>query len=146
MIMYNKIISAVSKAIWNTDLITSRVILGLAELFWAILLLWPGNTIQTAMHANMSVLFGGYFWGIIFLISAVCQYSIVITNKLHSTPARYFAFWNMGLWAYSVLSIVTLTYPPPTAIGGEIALAVAAFWIWIRPYILIEGYRRAAYH
>lgn len=144
--MYYKIISAISRAIWDSDLIASRVILGGAEFFWAILLLWPGNSTMIPMHVNMSTYFGGYFWGCVFLISSVFQFVIVILNKLHSTPARYFAFWNMCLWLYAVLSIITLTYPPPTAIGGEIVLALAAFWIWIRPYILIEGYRRAAYH
>lgn len=144
--MYDKIIIAATRALWDSELIASRLILGFAELFWAFLLLWPGNTIQIPMHINMLKLFDVNVWGFLFLFSSVMQFAIVVNNKLHSMPARYFAFWNMCLWIYAVLSIVTLTYPPPSAIGGEIALALAAFWIWIRPYILIEGYRRAAYH
>jgi hypothetical protein len=29
-------------------------------------------------------------------------------------------------------------YPPPAAIGGEIALALSAFWIWLRPILQCE--------
>jgi hypothetical protein len=36
-------------------------------------------------------------------------------------------------------------YPPPAAIGGDIALAFASGWVFIRPYILSEGYKRAGY-
>jgi hypothetical protein len=32
--------------------------------------------------------------------------------------------------------------PPPAAIGGEVALAFAAFWVWVRPYILKDFYDR----
>jgi hypothetical protein len=33
--------------------------------------------------------------------------------------------------------------PPPAAISGEISLALASIWIWLRPFIIIEGLSRA---
>jgi hypothetical protein len=83
-------------------------------------------------------------WALIFFVSAVTQISIVAMEDFHSTLARYFAGWNATLWFYCVISMLLSVYPPPAAIGGEIALALSAAWIWLRPFILFEGYRRAA--
>lgn len=145
MIIYNKIVNAATRAMWDSELIASRVILGFAELFWSILMLWPGKNVTTPMHINMLNILSENTWGIIFFVSAILQFIIVMINRFNTISARYFAFCNMCLWAFTVFSIITVTYPPPTVIGGEIALAIAAFWIWARPYILIEGYRRATY-
>lgn len=142
--MYDRIIIATTKALWDTELIASRIILAAAELFWAVMLLWPGVTFTSEIYKHMSSVMSEDFWGILFLFSAIIQINIVISNKLHSLFSRYFAGLNMCLWGYVVISMVISVYPPPAAIGGEIALMVSAFWIWIRPYILIKGYKRAA--
>lgn len=39
---------------------------------------------------------------------------------------------------------IASVYPPPAAMGGEIALAMAAVWVWLRPLIIREVYVRAA--
>lgn len=144
--MYDKIVRAATRAMWDSELISSRVLLCMAEMFWAVLLFWPGESFTKPMYANMMSVFSENIWGTLFLVSAICQLIIVINNKLHSSFARLFACWNACLWIYVVASIAVSIYPPPVVIGGEIALATASFWIWIRPYILIEGYKRAALH
>jgi len=140
----NKIIKAVSRVLWDSDLIASRVTLAMSEFFWAVMLLWPGDTFTRPTYSHMAMVISEEAWGILFLISSTTQLTIVLLDDLHSKFARYFAGWNAVLWGYTVFSMLLSVYPPPAAIGGEIALAFAALWIWVRPYILAEGYIRYA--
>ncbi len=144
--MANKYIYALSRAIWDSDLIGTRITLFLGELSWAIMLFWVGDTFSRPTYAHMSMLFNEEVWGTIFLISAFTQLSIILMNDMHGKFARYFACWNASLWMYVVWSMIVSVYPPPAAIGGEIALALGAAWVWLRPYILAEGYKRAGYY
>ncbi len=144
--MTNKYITALSRAIWDSDLIATRITLFLGELFWAIMLFWTGDTFSRPTYAHMAILFSEEMWGIVFLLSAITQITIVLTNDMHSRFARYFAGWNAVLWIYVVFSMMISVYPPPAAVGGELALALGALWVWIRPYILAEGYKRAGYY
>ena len=47
-----------------------------------------------------------------------------------------FANWNAVLWVTVVGSALFSVYPPPAAMAGEIVLASAAVWIWLRPLLL----------
>lgn len=140
--MSNKFLTAFSRVLWDSDLLASRITLAFGELFWAIMLLWPGDTFGRPTYAHMSLVMNEEAWGILFLVSAVTQISIVLTNDLHSKFAKYFSGWNAALWMYTVISMLISVYPPPAAIGGEIAIALSAVWIWLRPYILAEGYSK----
>jgi len=138
-----KMLRALSSALWDTDLISSRLTLAFGEFCWAVMLLWPGDTFSRPTYSHMSTVLSEEGWAIIFLASALTQITIVLLDDMHSAFARYFACWNACLWVYMVYSMLASVYPPPAAIGGEIALAVSACWVWIRPYILAQGYRRA---
>lgn len=140
MTRQHKYLKSFSSALWDTQLISSRITLAMGELFWAIMLLWPGDTFGRPAYSHMAAAMSEEMWGIIFLVSGVTQLTIVILDDMHSTFARYFAAWNATLWCYTVYSMLASMYPPPAAIGGEIALAIAAAWIFIRPYILARGY------
>lgn len=144
--MTNKYIHALSTALWDSDLIGTRVTLFFAELMWSVMLFWEGNTFDRPTYAHMAHIMSEEAWGLLFLFSAITQISIVLLQDMHTRFARYFACWNGILWMYVVISMLLSVYPPPAAIGGEIALALAACWVWIRPYILAEGYRRAGYY
>lgn len=115
-----------------------RLTLALAEFMWAVMLLWPGDTFTRPTYVNMAKVMPEEFWGILFLISSFIQFTIVVANKMHSVPSWFFAGWNFMFWGYTVFSMLSSIYPPPAAIGGEIALAVIAFWIWFRPILLSE--------
>ena len=78
-------------------------------------------------------------WAAVFLLSGVTQISIVLREEFHSMLARYFAAWNAALWGYVVISMLLSVSPPPAAISGEIILAFAATWIWIKPHIMYRG-------
>lgn len=138
-----KVYSSMSEALFDSDLIATRLALALAEMCWAIMLLWPGDTFERPTYHVMSLVAGEYAWAAVFLLTSVLQFTIVVESDFHGKFARYFSAWNASLWVFTVLSMMLSVYPPPAAIGGEMALMVAACWIWIRPFILAEGIRRA---
>lgn len=133
---------SVSKALFDSDLIAVRLCLGLSELFWALMLLWAGDTFLRPTYHVMSLVMHEEAWALTFLISSITQFSIVLMSDYDGKFPKYFAGWNAGLWGFTVVAMLLSVYPPPAAIGGEMALAVAALWIFIRPYILAAGYRR----
>lgn len=139
----HRVICSVSHALWDTDLIASRIVLAFSAFFWGALLLWPGNVFVRPVYANMAMLAGEEAWGFVFLFTSFAQAWVVISGNLHNSFARCFAFCSMLLWCYVVFGMLVAVYPPPAAIGGELAVAIVSFWIWIRPYILAEGYKRA---
>jgi len=141
----HRVICSISHALWDTDLIASRLVLAFGELFWGVMLLWPGSTFDRPVYSHMGQLLPEVAWGALFLASSATQTFIVVSQKLHNKFARCFAAWNALFWGYTVISMLMSVYPPPAAIGGEVAIAIAAFWIWVRPYILAEGYKRAGH-
>lgn len=136
--MPKKIKSALKRVFWDTDLIASRLTLAFAEFMWALMLFWIGDTFDRPTYRHMAELMQEETWAFIFLGSSFIQVLIVMTNRMHSLFAWYFAGWNFCLWAFTVWSMLASVYPPPAAIGGEIALALTAFWIWVRPLIKSE--------
>lgn len=134
-----RLVFNLSKALWDSDLIGSRLALFLSEILWAVMLLWPGNTFDRSTYSIMQMITTEEILGCLFLLTAFCQISIVLWDNIHSIFARYFSVWNAVLWVSIVVSMLLAVQPPPAAIGGEIALAFVAVWIWIRPYILARG-------
>jgi hypothetical protein len=143
--MINRYLLSLSRALWDSELIATRISLFLAELLWAVMLIWPGDTVDGDDYALMHIIAQEGFWAVIFTTTAMLQLLIVLTDNLHSKFARYFAAWNAFLWLYVSFSMLFTVYPLPAAIAGNIALAFAACWICIRPYILAEGYKHAGY-
>lgn len=133
------IIPPLSRAFFHSDLIASRVSLFIAELCWAVMLWWPGNTFARPTYHGMAAVMSEFWWAGVFTVSAACQISVVILQSYDTHFGRHFAGFNALLWAYCVISMLWSVYPPPAAIGGEIALAVAAVWIWVRPAIIAKG-------
>jgi len=125
-------------ALWYSDLKDTRLTLAMAEFMWAIMLFWPGDTFERPTYAHMAAIMAEEWWGIVFLISSFIQVYIVVKEQTNKTWAWYFAGWNFCFWGFTVWSMLASVYPPPAAIGGEIALALAAFWIWLRPILKLE--------
>ena len=135
--------SAISHTIFDTDLTGVRLGLAMSSFVWFALLAWPGETFGRPTYTIMSHVMSEEAWAFIFLTDAVAQMSIVLQEDFHSKFARYFAGFNATLWGFVVISMLLSVSPPAAAISAEIVSAVWAFWIWVRPYILAEGYRRA---
>jgi hypothetical protein len=137
----NKLFRPLSKVLFDSDLILTRLLLALSEFFWAALLLWPGPTFGRPTYTMMSKVMSEEVWGLVFLLSASIQFAIVFTETYHSKWARGFAAWNAFLWMFVVISMMLSVYPPPAAISAEIVMAISALWLWIRPYLLADIYR-----
>lgn len=120
--------------LFDSDLMATRVTLAIAEFLWAVMLLWPGDTFGRPTYGLMASIAVEEIWGFIFLVTAWVQWSIVMIGECASPYARVFAFWNSFLWIAVTTSMYFSVYPPPAAISGETALAIAATWIFIRPF------------
>lgn len=132
-------LSNIRRVLWDSDLIASRCTLAFAEAAWAVMLLWIGDTFSRPTYQHMAEVMSEEYWAVLFIISAFIQIYIVIADKMHKVWAWHFAGWNFCLWGFTVVSMLMAVYPPPAAIGGEIALAITAFWIWLRPIINKHG-------
>ena len=130
------LIEGCSSALFESDLIATRLSLAVAELLWAVMLLWPGNTFDRPTYFWMSQFGSETLWALVFLVSGLYQGYIVAAQKVRSRQAEVFAYFNAFIWVFTVGCMLASVYPPPAAIGGEISLAVAAFWIAIRPVLL----------
>ena len=131
-----------SSALFDTDLISTRITLAMAEVLWALMLFWPGNTFVRPTYEIISGVMSETAWALTFLISGILQISIVLFNQYRRPWAQVFANWNAVLWVFVVGASLMSVYPPPAAIGGEIALACAAFWIWARPLIIRDAFNK----
>lgn len=138
----NRIVDPLTRAIFDSDLISTRLTLAMAELCWCLMLLWPGDTFDRPTYTLMSSVASEWTWALIFGITSFLQFTIVLQDDFHSTWPRLFATWNAGLWAFVVGSMMLSVYPPLAAIGGEAALVVAALWIWARPLLIERGKRK----
>lgn len=139
-----KLSDRISAAIFDSDLIATRLTLAFAEFLWAAMLLWPGDTFGRPTYKLMAVVAPEDLWACIFLVTSYLQFYIVLNGRQGALWAHYFALWNAVLWAYVVCSMLLSVYPPPAAIAGEIALMAAACWVWVRPMILMH-YERVAH-
>lgn len=140
--MTGRIVDPLTRAIFDSDLISTRLTLAMAELCWCLMLLWPGDTFDRQTYTAMAATASEWTWALIFGATSAIQFGIVLRGCFHSDCARVFATWNAALWCSVVGSMLLSVYPPPAAVGGEIALAVAALWIWARPLILEAGERK----
>ncbi len=68
-----KIIGSLSRLLWDTDLIATRFLLALAEMLWAIMLVWPGETFSRPTYLNMAALMSEGAWAIVFALSSITQ-------------------------------------------------------------------------
>ena len=103
--MKNRALDGMSRALFDSDLIASRLALFLAEALWAVMLFWPGGTFDRPTYSEMAKLAPELVWATAFGISAVLQICIVIYQQCHRPWAHTFAAWNAALWCMSAAVI-----------------------------------------
>lgn len=135
----NRRLDRLGEIMFDTDLVGVRVMLALAEMGWAIALLWPGDTFGRPTYNMMASVAREEWWGLLFGATAWVQWNLVLVGDFKCRFARFFAAYNGLLWLGVCLSMYCSVYPPPAAISGELALALGASWIFIRPYIWKGG-------
>lgn len=144
--MSDKIVSALSRALFDTDLIMTRLLLATAEFLWGVMLAWQGDTFGRPTYAAMAKAMPENVWAAVFLLTSAAQLTIVLRGDMHSAFARYFAAYNALLWAFVVIGMLISVYPPPAAVAGEITLSIAAGWVFFRPYKLREFILKGRQH
>lgn len=135
----SKYVNGVSDALFKSDFVATRLILAMAELIWALMLFWPGNTFSRPTYTVMGEIAPELCWAVLFLFTAGIQYYIVAVKATQTKAAWYFSCWNALLWVTAVGSMLVSVYPPPAAIGGAFALMFAAVWTWACPLIVKHG-------
>jgi len=141
--MSPRIVTGMSRAFFDSDLVATRVCLFLAEFFWAAMLFWPGDTFSRPTYSLMNMVAGELWWATAFALSAFLQIRIVALDLCGTRWAQWFAVWNACLWVSTIVLMLASVYPPPAAVGGEVALMASALWIAVRPYIIAKGERHA---
>lgn len=134
-----KYVNGISDALFKSDFVATRLTLAMAELLWAIMLFWPGDTFNRPTYTLMGMIAPELCWAVLFLFTAGIQYYIVATKTTCTKVAWYFSCWNALIWLTVVGCMLLSVYPPPAAVGGEIALMVSAIWIWVCPLIIKRG-------
>jgi hypothetical protein len=130
------------KIAFYSDLHAVRCILFLSEFLWGLTLLLPGDTLIKTVYTGMTLIMSETMWGILWLIMSAIQLAIIVKGDYHSSQANVFAAINSLIWWYAVISMYLSVYPPhPSIISGDIALAVAASWVYIRTGWTPVGFR-----
>lgn len=139
----DRAIDSLTHTLWDTHMVSARLLLGIAEFFWGLLLMWPGDLFARPTYKIMATVMPEQAWALVFLLSSATQFTIIIQRDFHCWLARHFAAWNAVLWVYVVSAAYMSVYPPPAAMSGEVALMLSSVWIWIRPFLLLGAYERA---
>ena len=142
--MNKRLVNGLSPAFFDSDLVATRLVLAVAEFTWAVMLFWPGNTFDRPTYSAMALVAPELCWATVFLVSSAIQSRIVVMQSFHARGSEMFATFNALLWCSTVGMMLASVYPPPAATGGEIALAMSACWIALRPILLARGARHAA--
>ena len=142
--MSPRIIRGASRALFDSDLIATRLALFLSEAVWAVFLFWPGDTFDRPTYSVMAAVASELMWAAVFAVTAALQIGIVVYDQCRARWAQFFAVWSAFLAWASIWMMLVGVYPPPAAIGPAISLAVSALWIAVRPLIFARWERRYA--
>lgn len=125
-----------------SDLVASRMSLFIAEMYWGISLLWPGNTFDEPIYTLMAKCMHENLWGLFFLIAAVIHASVIVLQKIETPWERLFSGFISLVWC-SCIVLMMCSGAPSAHIGGNFSIAAAAAWILARPFVEKRGERLA---
>jgi hypothetical protein len=131
-----------AKALLDSRMTTTRLILALSSLTWAMLLLLPGELFTgRATYAVMALIANENVWGMLFLIHGVFALYTVKSNTANRVTLCLDGFLGCVIWTASTAACFyshwphlptfwesLIAYRPPAAMSGELWLSVAS-WI-----------------
>ena len=120
-----------TRVLFEDGLNMTRFLLGFAELLWAAMLAWPGETFSRPTYWAMAEVMREELWACAFLLTGICQFSIIAMPVIDRRTSIVFSCFNMTFWWFIVLSMYA-SVSAPAAISGETALALGASIIYIR--------------
>jgi len=129
-------LKSLSFAIWDCDSSLVRLVLTINSLVWATLLLLPGSTFERLPYVNMAAIMSETAWSFAFLFLAVLQLGdLFLANKFEAFTILLSTVVALFYTTVTMLILLAL-HPPTAALAGQIALAIGAIWISVRPYFL----------
>lgn len=142
----NAICSYLINLFWCCDVRPAQFLIGIASIGWALMLAWPGETFERQTYAMMAVIGHELAWAAMFLFVGFTNLHNVVAEFFRPWPtlvSKFDAFITAVVWITAVVAILLAQSPPPAAIAGEIALAVAAFWLFVRSDLPLIKRRRS---
>lgn len=143
--MISKIKKKLDDIIWRTDMTSVRLSIVLGSIFWAILLMWPGQlfTPSRTTYRLMSEIASENIWALAFLVHASCALTTLFTDIRNKFLFFGDAIWGSILWTSATIACFAShwqygkEYAPPAAMSAELALMLAAWW-WVIKWIVRE--------
>lgn len=126
-----------------SDLHGIRIVLAIAEFIWAASFMIPGDTVDRPIYEVMKkVLPEDEYWAMVWIVLAVVQFYIVCTGRYHDRFAVWFAAGSSIVWWFVTCSMYFSVYPPSANTSGDLALAMASTFVWVRSGWIAAGARR----
>jgi len=130
---------------WQSDLSSIRFSIILGSLFWAFLLLWPGElfTPTRTTYRLMSQIADEEIWGFAFLSHAIFAATTLFLEKRDKIYFYLDALWGALLWTVATVACfashwqVGIPYAPPAAMSAEVSLMLGEWW-WVIRWMIWE--------
>ncbi len=116
----------------HSPLVSSRIVLMIAEYIWFITLMWIGDTFQRVPYSGMASVMPEYCWAYLFLFMAMTQSYLLLSKNYHTLFSVIYSGFNAFVWIFVSVSFYISVTPPTAATSGETALVIGACWIFIR--------------
>lgn len=124
-----------------SPLVTTRLLIALSSLTWALLLFYPGElfTVSRKTYSIMAMIAPEEVWGMLFAVHGVAAFWAL--NKCLDRRLTMILDASLGclLWTTSTAACFAahwtgnfFTYTPPAAMSGEVWIAVFSWWYLIR--------------
>ncbi len=117
---------------WHESTSAARFSLALGAMLWGLMLFWPGETFGRPTYALMARFAPEEVWAALFCAQGAYAVYSLITDARGKFAFLFEGVLGCMLWTGSCISMLLSVYPPPAAIAGEIALAVASWWHLVR--------------
>jgi hypothetical protein len=127
-----RILPIIKRLTIEVDLTATRFSLALAETFWAVSLFCTDNALSADHYAAMTQAMGQTSWAVVFTLTALAQWTILISGRYHGRVSAAFAGFDAFLWWYIIIGLFTSAGTLPAATGSELSLGCAAGWVLIR--------------
>ena len=136
---------------FKTDLEATRLTLALGAIFIGLGFAWPVHVFPSAAqiaagsgrhtYALMAQMMPEWAWAMAFLTQGSLMLHSLLTETYNKRLLWLDAFFGMVLWTVSISACYLaywngfaniMQYRPPAIMGGEVAAALASWWVFIR--------------
>lgn len=136
---------------FESDLKAIRFMLGIGAVFIGLGFLWPVSVFPTPeqlaigagrhTYALMAQIAPEWLWGVSFLLQGLLMLWSLILNYRNKVLLWLDACFGSVLWTVAIGACYLAywngfdhlaTYRPPAIMGGEVAAAIASWWVFVR--------------